>query len=238
MTTADSSAATAARPLSLASRFFGVLTAPKATFESIVAHPRWLGMLALTCLALAVLVGGYLSTSVGQNAWLDMMGSDPSMTDAQYEQLQKIAPFVGWFGAGQMLVFVPLVSLITAGLLYVVFSAVLAGNATFKQLFAVVVHAAPVSVVGQLFTVPLNYARGAMTSATNLAVMLPMVDETSFLGRLFGMVDLFIIWWLIVLAIGLGVLYRRRTQPIVFTLFGVYAVIAVIVAVVRSMGGA
>ena len=40
------------------------------------------------------------------------------------------------------------------------------------------------------------------------------------------MIDLFIVWWVIVLAIGLGVLYRRRTQPIAITLFGVYTVIA------------
>ena len=85
----------------------------------------------------------------------------------------------------------------------------------------------------------MNYLRGTMSSATNLAVLLPMIDEASFLGRLLGMVDLFIIWWLLVLAIGLGVLYRRRTQPIAISLMAVYAVIAVVVAVVRSrMGGA
>ena len=39
---------------------------------------------------------------------------------------------------------------------------------------------------------------------------------------------------LIVLAIGLGVLYRRRTQPIAIALFGVYAVIALIIAAVRE----
>ena len=55
-----------------------------------------------------------------------------------------------------------------------------------------------------------------------------MFDDTSFIGKLVGMIDLFIIWWLIVLAIGLAVLYRRRTQPIAMTLFGIYAVIAVV----------
>ena len=36
--------------MSLAARFFGVITAPRATYESIVAHPKWFGMLALTAL--------------------------------------------------------------------------------------------------------------------------------------------------------------------------------------------
>jgi hypothetical protein len=46
------------------------------------------------------------------------------------------------------------------------------------------------------------------------------------------------VWWLFVLAVGLAVLYRRRTQPIAFGLFGVYAVIALGVAAVMSrLGG-
>ena len=64
-----------------------------------------------------------------------------------------------------------------------------------------------------------------------------MIDEGSFLGKLLGMIDLFIVWWVIVLAIGLGVLYRRRTQPIAIALFGVYAVIALGGAAIMSRFG-
>jgi uncharacterized membrane protein len=48
------------------------------------------------------------------------------------------------------------------------------------------------------------------------------------------MIDIFVVWQLIVLSIGLAVLYRRRTQPIATTLLVLYFVIAVIVAFVRS----
>jgi hypothetical protein len=51
------------------------------------------------------------------------------------------------------------------------------------------------------------------------------------------MIDLFVVWWLFVLAIGLGVLYKRRTQPIAFGLFCVYAVIALVAAAVMSRFG-
>jgi hypothetical protein len=90
-----------------------------------------------------------------------------------------------------------------------------------------------------MFTAPINFARGTMSSsAANLGALLPMIDEKTFLGRLLGTVDLFIIWWLFVLAIGLAVLYRRRTQPIAITLFVVYGVIALCIAAVRSrLGG-
>jgi hypothetical protein len=51
------------------------------------------------------------------------------------------------------------------------------------------------------------------------------------------MIDLFLIWQLFVLAIGLGVLYRRRTQPIAIALFVVYAVIATGIAAIMSRFG-
>jgi uncharacterized membrane-anchored protein len=53
------------------------------------------------------------------------------------------------------------------------------------------------------------------------------------------MIDIFYVWYVIVLAIGLAVLYRRRTQPIAITLFAIYGVIAIVVALIKTkLGGA
>ena len=126
-----------------------------------------------------------------------------------------------------------------AGVLFLVFNVAMGGSATFKQLFAVFVHAGIISALQQLFTGPLNYFRGAVTSATNLAVLLPMVEPKSFVGRILSMTDLFLIWYLLVLAIGLAVLYRRKTQPIALALYGVYAAGVVVIAAIWSrVGGA
>jgi hypothetical protein len=233
---------TEAAPKSLIARFVGVIVSPAETFRSVVAHPHWLGMLVLVCVGMAALVGGYLSTRVGQQAWLDAATTNPfsgPVSAEQHAAMEKVAPYAGYIAIAQMLLMTPLVLLAASGILFAVFNAALGGAATFKQLFSVVVHSSAVSLVGQLYTMPINYARGTLSSATNLGVLLPMVDETSFFGRLAGMVDLFLLWWLLVLAIGLGVLYRRRTQPIALSLLAIYAVIAVVIAVVRSrMGGA
>ena len=128
---------------------------------------------------------------------------------------------------------------IMAGILFAIFNAAMGGDASYKQVLSVLAHAGVVSAVGQIFTGTLNYFRGAVTSATNFGVLLPMLDETSFVGKLAGMIDLIIIWWLFVLAIGLAVLYRRRTQPIAITLFSIYAVIALgFAAFMAGRGGA
>ena len=112
------------------------------------------------------------------------------------------------------------------------------GTATFKQLFAVFVHSTAITVVQQLFVTPLNYVRETISSATNLGVFLPMLEEGSFLAKFLGTIDLVLIWWIAVLSIGLAVLFKRKTGPIAAGLFIVYGVIAVIVAAFFGRGGA
>lgn len=221
-------------PKSLASRFIGIITAPRATYESVVAHPQWFGMLALTTLVIIVLVGGFMFTKVGQDAWFDAATNRPGITEQQLQGMEKIVPFLGYVTAASMLIFMPLVVVIVSGILFAIFNAALGGNATFKQVLTVVVHAGPIGVLAQLFTVPMNYMRGTMTSATTLYVLVQsFVDETTFAGKFLGTIDLFLVWQLIVLSMGLAVLYRRRTQPIATSLMVLYVVIAVIVAFVR-----
>jgi hypothetical protein len=92
-------------------------------------------------------------------------------------------------------------------------------------------------MLGQLFAAPINYLRGTTGGVANLGALLPMFDEGSFPARLLGMVDIFFIWYIVVLAIGLAVLYRRKTSSIAIALLSIYAVIGVAAAAVMSRFG-
>lgn len=228
--------------MSLPARFIGIITAPKATFQAVVAHPKLLGMLAVTTLIMAMFSALPMMTEGGRQAALDvqvrqMESFGMQVNDQMYQQMQSRMGIAAYTTAGGVVVMAPIISVALTGLLFAIFNAAMGGTATFKQLFTVYVHATVISATAQIFTGTLNYFRGSMSSATNLAVALPMFDEGSFVARLAGMVDLFVIWWLIVLAIGLGVLYRRRTQPIAVTLFSIYAVIALAAAAIMSRFG-
>ncbi len=221
----------------LASRFFGIITSPRTTYEALVARPAWFGMLALTTATMVLIIGGFLLTHVGQEAWLEAAATSPfsgPVSDEQYQAMQKMSGYAAYIAGGSMLVMVPLVSALLAGLLFAIFNAALGGEASYRQLLAVVVHTGPIGVLAQLFTVPMNYARGTMSSGSNLGVFTQaLLDDGSVAARLLGMIDLFVIWQLIVLAIGLAVLYRRRTQPIATALLVTYFIIALVVAIVR-----
>lgn len=224
---------------SVFARFIGILTSPRETFADVVANPRFLGMMILVLLVTAVCTGGFFSTHVGQTAWLDSMAeraqqSGQEIPEAQWAGMEKMAPYMGAIYVGSTLFFGPLFWLLMAGLLFLVFNVMLGGDSSFKHLWSVFVHSTAVTVVQQLFVTPLNYARESMSSATNLSVFLPMLDESSFLAKFLGTIDLFLIWWLVVLSIGLGVLYRRKTGPIAIGLFVVYALVAIIIAAVTS----
>lgn len=244
MTTTAPAAGTVPAPKNLFARLIGVITAPRDTFASVAAYPKWFGMLALTTVIIAMFSALPLTTEAGRQATIDQqvdsmksLGFD--VTDQMYEQMQTRSRFMPYTTGVSILVIGPIIGLIIAGILFAVFNAAMGGEASFKQVFAIVVHASAVSAVSTVFAGLLRYVQpGPPGSVANLGVLLPMLPENSFAGRLLGMVDLFLIWWMIVLAIGMAVLYRRRTQPIAISLLAVYAVIAVVVALVKSRLGA
>lgn len=213
------------------SRAVGVITAPRATFEKIVAAPRVGGALMLVTIISTLAVGLLLSSERGQQAWLDQAVAQQeawgqTVSDEAYQGLQRMAKYAAYMGAAQFIVGVPLGALIMGGILFAIFNALMGGTATFKQVMAVVAHSQIISALAFLVTTPINYMKGTMTGATNLGVLFPMLDESSFAARLLGMMDLFLLWWLFVLSVGIAVLYKRKTSSVAMILFGIYLVIA------------
>jgi hypothetical protein len=228
MTTAT---AETTREKGLAERVFGVIFAPRATYASVVAHPKVLGMLLVVTVAIAATQYVFLSTEVGQRASLDQQISTMesfgiTITDQAMTAMEQRAPMSRYFAVGAIVVFVPLFQAIMAGIFLVVFNAILGGEAGFKQVYAIVVHSGVIGALQQLFVTPLNYMRETLTSATSLNIFFPMLPPKSFIALFAGNLDLFRIWSFISLSIGLGVLYKRRTAPIAWSLFTLYILYA------------
>jgi hypothetical protein len=224
---------------SLGARLAGVVFSPRATHADVVARPRVLGVLLVTLFLTVGSSVAFFSTDVGKNALLDqqersMRSMGMQLNDAQYAQMQQrmTSPIMPAISAAGQLVLLPIVSVIFAGIILAVFNAIMGGNASFKQAFALVVHSQWLSALATLFMYPIDYAKQSMSSPTNLAVFLPFLDEGSFVARLLGSIDLFRLWWIVNLAIGLGVLYKRRTGPIATTMLVIYAVIALCIAAI------
>jgi Yip1 domain len=228
---------------SLPARLFGVIVSPRDTFARLVAQPKWFGAMALVTVLMAAGQFAFLSTPTGQEAMVDQQVHAAELrgnvTQAQLDMFDKLGPYNKFIVGGSILIFGPIVSFIMAGILFGVFNALAGGDASYKQVLAVLTHSGAVNVLQTLFVLPLNYLRASASSATNLGVFVTsFLDDGSFVARFLGMIDLFIIWGLIVTAIGLAVLYRRKTAPIFWSLMGVYVVIALVIAgVMRAFSG-
>ncbi len=225
--------------MSLPARIAGVLFAPRATYAAIAARPQWFGAIACVIIAGALATSVFMSTEVGRQAAMDqqmdfMKAFNVQMTDQQYERMQqgmRYAPYTAPIG---QIVFVAVISLIVAGIMLGIFNAVLGGDAQFKQVYAVVAHSYVITVVSTIARLSLGYTKGTMSGVTNLAVFLPFLDENAMAARFLGAIDLFAVWWVVSLSIGLGVLFKRRTGPIASTMLGIYVVVALVYALIRT----
>jgi hypothetical protein len=243
MTTTAPAAGSTPAPKNLLARFIGILLSPRETYQAVAASPKVLGMLLTVALLTAVFAALPMTTDAGKQAALDqqiqsMKSLGFQVNDQMYEQMEKGAsrlPYTTGIGA---FIFIPIVSAIFAGILFAIFNAALGGEASYKQVLSVYVHSGVIGVVSAAVSGVTNYFSGHAGSVANLGALLPMLGEKSFGANLLGTVDIFIIWSVIVLAIGLGVLYKRRTQPIAISLLTVYAVIALAIAAFKSRGGA
>lgn len=229
-------------PVGVCARFVGVLFAPRETFAGVAAEPRWFGILALTVLVAVACAFGFLSTETGRQALLDaevnrLESFGFQVTDELYQRMEQrlfLAQYAVSFGA---IVYLPVMYLIATGILALVFGSMLGGEASFRQVFAVVAHGGAIATLERVFVTPLNYVRESMDNATNLAVFLPMLDESSLVARMLGTIDVFVVWQVVVVSIGLGVLYRRTIRPIATSLLAAYGVVALAVAAVMSVFG-
>jgi hypothetical protein len=243
MTLPASSHAGGPAPLSIVQRFIGVIFSPKNTFESVVSWPRWLGMFLLVSLVILGAQFAFTSTETGQLAQLDKQVEFMErigMTVGPEQRAQMMASNANLAGRiiGNVVGLVMLLALVAAlsGLLFGVF-AIAGGTASYKQLLAIFNHSAVILALGALFALPFWFRNGSMNGVSNLAVFWPG-DEEAFVARFLGLIDLFYLWWLFTLAVGLGVLYRKRTQSVYIGLVGAYALIAAaIAAIFGTVGG-
>ena len=227
----------------LFARLIGVLFSPKETFAAIVARPRWLAVMVVTQVMSSAAYYVILSSQDMQDAIVDQqvraMESRGNVVSDQ--QIANIERFIGYLPVGYAVgIFVlgPLFGAAIAGIVTGIFTTLMGGNGTFKQVFAVMNHAGFIPAISALFIAGMLAVGakpiGARPPGANLGVFLPMLEDTSFLAVLLRSIDMFLLWWMVVLAIGLGVLYKRRTGPIATTFIGLYIVIALLIATFTS----
>jgi Yip1-like protein len=209
----------------------------------LIREPAWLGTWVLILILTALGAGAFLSTNVGRQAVVDervrvIEAFGGAVDDAQYARLEARPPWWVYFTSGGRLLLTPPITVLAALGCWAL-ARTDGEGARFSQALAIVVHASVVLVLGQLLLTPLHFVRESLTSPLNLTAILPGMDEGTLPARFFGSIDLFALWWMVLVAIGLAALTRRnaRRYAVSFALmyFGFAAVTAGVIAAVGGI---
>ena len=222
-------------------RVTGVLVHPRSTMAEVVRHPVFLTTWVVVLLAVVICGGLLLSTPVGRQALVDERvrvteALGQRVDDAEYARLQARPPLAVFLTSGGRLLLTPPVTLLVAAGL--VMLARLDGAAVpLKTALAVVVHATVVLALQQVVATPLHYLYESLTSPTNIAGLMRVFDEGTWPARLFGTIDVFGVWWMWLLAIGIAAATGGSARRYLLRLMAVYVGVAAVVAGVFAVLG-
>jgi hypothetical protein len=110
-------------------------------------------------------------------------------------------------------------------------------RAAFAQVLAVAAHASVILALRDAVATPLQYARESLANPVSLGMLFPIFDEASAPARFLGMIDLFMVWWVVALALGVSLLYRVRARATAAAFIGVYLGGALLLAAVMAVAG-
>jgi hypothetical protein len=211
------------------------------TFEALAAAPRSADVLALACAAACVATAAVLETETGELALLDHLERTVAalgepIDGAQYAALQDMSGHGAAYALVTSLASVPLLAVGLSAAMFA-WGKTRGLTPTYRQVLAVASHASVILALRQVIAAPLTYMRETMASPLTLNMFLALADEGSPLARFTAMIDVFIIWWIAVLSIGMSVLYRRPVVRLATTFTGAYLLLAALVALIVALSG-
>src|SRR5262245_36835486 len=124
--------------LGIPARIIGVLFSPRPTYAAVAAKPRSLGVMLVVILVMGVAQGIFLSSELGQKLALDtqikaMESFGFNVTDQIYDQMEQGMKRAAITTPIAQAIFLPIVIAIEAGVLLLVFSLIMGGDAKFKH---------------------------------------------------------------------------------------------------------
>lgn len=182
-----------------------VFFSPAELFDRLKERPVWLDALLLL-VALAVLGNLLLPEEI-----LRQMAERQLPPDADPAQLEGSLRLLRIGSVVGALIFTPLWAVIVAGFLLVVYNVFLAGEATFRQLLSVTVHALFALTLGGLLTLGLMVASGEIGAALALHLLVPGLETETWLYRFLHGLNVFGLWTAVLLGIAVSRIYPARS---------------------------
>jgi hypothetical protein len=201
--------------LSEGSRLTGVFFEPAKTFEDIAARPNfWPPLILIMVVALVymALYGQHVGWERMIRHQTEMSSRAAQLSPEQREtQIQMGAKFAPIFGYVGVLVGVPLVTLIWSAVLLGIVKGMMSAQVRLKQVFAILCYAAMPGLIMMLLAIAVMFMKSPddfnlqNPLVFNPGAFLDQATTSKFIYSLASAIDLFTIWKLVLVGIGLKV---------------------------------
>ena len=163
---------------------------------------------------------------------------DQGLSEEQIEQAQQLSqgplPVIfGGIGGAAVIVII----LLVFALLLNLFIPAMGGQKGYAMVFAVVCYSALVLVPGAILKVILVAVTQSPFVATSLALFAPGIEKTSFLWRFLNSFDFFVIWEMILVAMGITITRDIKKTGAYILVFAIWFVSIFIGIGLQSLGG-
>lgn len=224
--TADVTPPVQAEEISPVSALWKVLLEPKATFEALRHRAPWILPFALGIVL--ILAFTYTTWPLLMDAQIERIRMNESIPDVARESAiagvmaTRDTPVLWQVAIGP--VFATIAGLIAAGIWLGIGNVILGGNAGFKKVWSMLNYAGMSGIVSLLLKWVMMTMKGSADVHTSLALLTPDLNPTGFLFRALDGVDIFSIWYFILIGFGLAAVCRVATRKAMTVTFIVWAV--------------
>jgi hypothetical protein len=211
------------KPMGGASKVINIFFEPKKVFESLKIKPTW-----LIPFLIAALIGigfFYYTYPLMMKQQVEKIRENEKIPDEQKQMIiEKMTernhpplwqlPFAP---VGALFVFA-----ILSAVLFFVFNVLLGGDSTFRLVFSVYAYSSLIAIPSMIVKFPLIMIKKDIGVQTSLALLLSADSKDTFLYRILSGFDIFTLWQVILLSVGMGVLYKYTTKKaftVVFVLW-------------------
>ncbi|MDH3428104.1 MAG: YIP1 family protein [Gemmatimonadota bacterium] len=215
-------------------RVVRVFIAPASLFDALRERPVWLDALLVT-IVVGLLVQFMIPAEMIRDAIVSGLPADAS--PEQIEGAERMAGLSSSFGWVMTIVWPLLLFTFLAGLLKLVYGALLGGPVTFRQMFSATAHAQLINTAGAVITLPLIRATGDLRSTLSLHLLVPELERDGWLFGFLQGLSLFGLWTMIVLGLAVSRISPKvsATSAVAF-LVGGYVLVKAVFAFAPAAG--
>ena len=230
--------------MSILANVINSYTSPSKVFTAVKDYDLKKAIIPLLILAVLGVISFWaiqdLATEAGYDAAIERVENNSRISEEQkaeiYERIDKQMSgpqITGWifsfFGNPITVLFMALIALLIG-------NTFMGGSTKYNQLVNITAWAYMINILESLVKIPLMLNKWSLEVFTGLGV-LGIGEKGSFINSLLAGIDIFAIWRVILIAIGMGIIYNKKSKQYLIAMLVAWFILRLIGAGFSSFLG-